>query len=144
MLVETNITFKRSLDEIANKAEEEPPTENVMDHQPATEVNLENIQPANFVKRNAFEALDGTAVTDPDTKGINMRTELEKLWNNNVFQSKKAMGKMCLLFWIQCNHGTRQQRSKKVHNDDMTVVAISFDQRQWDTMFEESYWQQLK
>lgn len=103
-------------------------------------MNLENKQHAKFVKRNASEALDGIAVTDPDTKVITMRTELEKLWNNNVFQSKKAMAKMCLLFWKQCNHGTRQQRSKKVHNDDndMTVVAISFDQRQWDTMFEES------
>ena len=45
---------------------------------------------ANPAKKNALTML-GIPVTKPDTNAITVRTELERLWNNNVFKNRKAL-----------------------------------------------------
>ena len=88
---------KRRLDEIDEEPQEsmdkglaEEVTGQPMKQQPMAENAIETLQQSANV-RNAFDAMDGIVVSTVDTTKITVRTELERLWNDEVFKTKKAM-----------------------------------------------------
>jgi hypothetical protein len=87
---------------------------------------------------------------------LTVRTELERLWNDEVFKAKKAMSvdkegshipiprralfdvKSAFFFGYNADMERDKKGLKKAYTDGMTAVAVSITQKQWDTMFEES------
>jgi hypothetical protein len=153
---------KRRLDEIDEEPQEsmdkgstEEVTGQPTRQQPMAENAIETMQPSANV-RNAFDAMDGIVVSTVDTTKITVRTELERLWNDEVFKAKKSMSvdkegnhipiprralfdvNSAFFFGYNADMARDKKGLKKAYTDGMTAVAVSITQRQWDTMFEES------
>lgn len=153
---------KRRLDEIDEEPQEsmdkgstEEVTGQPTRQQPMAENAIETMQPSANV-RNAFDAMDGIVVSTVDTTKITVRTELERLWNDEVFKAKKSMSvdkegnhipiprralfdvNSAFFFGYNADMARDKKGLKKAYTDGMTAVAVSITQRQWNTMFEES------
>ena len=145
---------KRSLDDISEEMDPQP--ENVMDGVEGSAAEPAAKPAAHPAKKNALAVL-GIPVEKPDTNAITVKTELERLWKTKVFKNRKALagvddeGKQipvpkralfdpdCALFFGYNEIMEKDKKGlKKAYTDAMTVVAISFNKRLWDTMFEDS------
>lgn len=145
---------KRSLDDISKEIDPQP--EIVMDGVEGSAAEPASKPAANPAKKNALAVL-GIPVEKPDTNAITVKTELERLWKTKVFKNRKALagvddeGKQipvpkralfdpdfALFFGYNEIMEKDKKGLKKTYTDAMTVVAISFNERLWDTMFEDS------
>ena len=139
------------------------PSNDATEQAARAEVALEAMQPVQgamagvaveTVQRdpNAWGSLDGIVTSTVDLTKITVRTELECMWHSNKFKDKTdGEGNIIrlpkhALFDTMCAHflgynadmARDQTGQKKAYTDSMTVVAVSMEQRNWDTLREDS------
>jgi len=111
------------------------------------------MKPAAANDDDAFNALDGIAVSSTKTTDITIASELERLHSLGVFQAKKeqaAKNNEVVLKRALFDEGNRYyfggnpcmstdtKGGKSQYTHAMTIAAIAFDSRLWEKMFSES------
>ena len=136
-----------------NQAAPEP-SEDVTEQAAAAQLTIETMEPSETTtpRNDGWGFLDGIVVSRVNPKDITARSELERMWHANKFKDKtdddgnRIPLPRRALFDSNCGDflgynpdmARDQSGLKKAYTDAMTVVAVSMEQRHWDTLREET------